>query len=140
MSLAARVSTSTDLATITCGSCGGIYAVAETFRLHKQVKGGYWNCPYCQCLWGFGESEISKVRDQLRAAEEKVERERKRTEWAQQEARITERRRRALKGHLTKMKKRVSHGLCPCCNRNFENLHRHMKVKHPSYAVNDAGQ
>lgn len=27
--------------------------------------------------------------------------------------------------------KRVSKGVCPCCNRTFENLARHMKSKHP---------
>ena len=139
MNFAAQVNAATDLSTITCGKCGGIYAIAERYRAYKQENGGYWNCPYCQCLWGFGASELSMVRDQLRTAEHQVEQERKRTEWAQQDARITERRRRALKGHLTKVKKRISHGICPCCNRSFENLRRHMKVRHPAY-TNDAGQ
>ena len=133
MSFAAQVQFATDLATVTCGKCGGIYAISERYRLHKQEHGGYWNCPYCQCGWGFGESDISKVSGRLRAAEQQVELERKRTEWARQDARITERRRRALKGQLTKVKKRVSHGACPCCNRSFENLRRHVQVKHPSY-------
>lgn len=135
MNFAAQVSAATDLSTIACGKCGGIYAIAERYRLHKQEHGGYWNCPYCQCTWGFGTSEISKIRDRLRAAEHDRDSARKRTEWAQQEARSAERRRRAIKGQLTRVKKRVSHGVCPCCNRSFENLRRHMQVKHPAYTV-----
>ena len=135
MTLAAQtqVNSAADLCSIVCGRCGGIYAIAETYRQQKYQKGGYWNCPYCQCSWGFGTSEIDRLKAQLSAKEREVEQERKRKEWAQQEARITEHRRRALKGHLTKTKKRISHGVCPCCNRSFENLRRHMTTKHPAY-------
>lgn len=31
------------------------------------------------------------------------------------------------------IKKRVGNGVCPCCNRTFENLSRHMSCKHPEY-------
>lgn len=41
---------------------------------------------------------------------------------------------RAHKGAHTKTRKRVSHGVCPCCNRTFDNLARHMKGQHPNYA------
>lgn len=31
------------------------------------------------------------------------------------------------------MKNRVANGVCPCCNRHFENLERHMKGQHPDF-------
>lgn len=40
----------------------------------------------------------------------------------------------ATRGHLTRTKKRGGHGVCPCCNRTFQQLARHMKSKHPDYA------
>jgi hypothetical protein len=40
----------------------------------------------------------------------------------------------ATRGHLTRQKRRVSAGVCPCCNRTFANLARHMHGQHPSYA------
>lgn len=40
---------------------------------------------------------------------------------------------RATKGRLTKTKKRIANGVCPCCNRHFVNLERHMTGKHPDY-------
>lgn len=40
----------------------------------------------------------------------------------------------ATKGKLTKTAKRVAGGVCPCCNRSFVQLGRHMAIKHPDYA------
>lgn len=40
----------------------------------------------------------------------------------------------AYRGQVTKLKKRASAGVCPCCNRTFVNLQRHMSNKHPDYA------
>lgn len=136
MTLAActQVNFTAELVSITCGSCGGIYAIAARYYQEKYQKGGYWHCPYCQCGWGFGTSEIDRIKAQLATKEREIEQERKRKEWAEQEARVTERRRRALKGQITKVKKRIGHGVCPCCNRSFENLRRHMATKHPTYA------
>lgn len=43
----------------------------------------------------------------------------------------------AQRGVVTRIKNRVGHGVCPCCSRNFKNLHRHMKSKHPNYSKSD---
>ncbi|MBV6448554.1 hypothetical protein [Nitrosomonas sp.] len=42
-----------------------------------------------------------------------------------------ERSARAYKGQATKIKRRVGRGVCPCCNRHFENLERHMHMVFP---------
>lgn len=34
---------------------------------------------------------------------------------------------------VTRIKNRVGNGVCPCCNRTFQNLQRHMHTKHPEY-------
>jgi hypothetical protein len=41
---------------------------------------------------------------------------------------------RATRGHMTRIKKRVAAGVCPCCNRSFRDLARHMEGQHPDYA------
>ena len=46
-----------------------------------------------------------------------------------------ERSHRATKGQVTRMRKRESAGVCPCCNRSFQNVARHMSTKHPEYAA-----
>lgn len=75
--------------------------------------------------------------DKLRA---QVESERKRTEWWQEEARQAreraeheERRARALRGHATRLRKRIAEGKCPCCSKAFPDMAAHIAEKHPRY-------
>ncbi len=129
-----QVNSATDLTTIVCGKCGGIYAIAERYRHQKCEQGGYWNCPYCKCFWGYGTSEFERMRKQLETANNS------RDFYAR---RLNEevRSKRAVRAHLTRSKKkleRIAHGVCPCCNRSFQNLRRHMSVKHPGFA--DSGE
>jgi hypothetical protein len=52
----------------------------------------------------------------------------------------TERRLTAQKGQTTKARKRAAAALCPCCNRSFVQLRRHMEAKHPDYDPAKAGE
>ena len=138
MAIVGTISESVELTAISCGECGGTYAINERYRAQKQQKGGYWTCPYCKCSWGFGDqSENARLKRELEA-------ERKRTQWAQQEARNqrsradhAEYRERAQKAAKTRIKNRVANGVCPCCNRTFQDLAAHMKTNHPDYAGSD---
>jgi hypothetical protein len=85
-----------------------------------------------------GESEETKLRrerDRLaqRVAEkdDEIKRQRDLREG-------TERQLSATRGVVTRIKNRVGHGVCPCCNRTFGDLSRHMMTKHPAYAVEAA--
>lgn len=49
-----------------------------------------------------------------------------------------ERRLSAARGQVTKIKNRVGNGVCPCCNRSFANLHRHMTTEHPTFTAEAA--
>lgn len=129
-----------ELTAIHCGDCGGIYAINERYRKEKHDKGGGWNCPYCKCSWGFfGETETQKQERLRKEAEERLARER--AAFDQEKASLrdslafTESRRRAEKGAKTKLKKRAANGLCPCCNRYFANVHRHIQNQHPAFGA-----
>ena len=129
------ISVDVTLTEINCGCCGGTYAINERYRQQKQEEGGSWNCPYCNVRWGFANnSENARLKREL-------EQERKRKEWAQQEARnaneraaTSERRRAAQKASTTRLRNRARAGLCPCCNRHFKQLEAHMKTKHPGFS------
>lgn len=133
-----QYNTTVELATIHCGCCGGTYAINERHRAQCYQEGGSWHCPYCRVSWGYANNnENAKLKRELEA-------ERKRKEWAEQEARNqaglrrqAEHRERAQKAAKTRIKNRVQHGVCPCCTRTFENLARHMATKHPGYARGD---
>jgi hypothetical protein len=77
-----------------------------------------------------GETELDKTKRLL-------ETERR---WRQQEAETHRRHaetlsrsRDAYKGKVTLIKNRVGNGVCPCCNRTFQNLLKHMATKHPEF-------
>jgi uncharacterized small protein (DUF1192 family) len=63
---------------------------------------------------------------------------RRRIVRAEADAESAKRSRNAYKGLFGRTKKRVAAGVCPCCNRTFENLARHMAGEHPGYAGKDA--
>ena len=115
------------LTTINCGECGGTYAINERYRTNRERDGDGWHCPYCKIAWGyFGNGTVENLEKELTQM-------RKRKEWAEQEAKNAEHRRRGEKAAKTRIKNRISNGVCPCCNRTFQNLHRHMQNQHPDY-------
>lgn len=84
-----------------------------------------------------GESEATKLRrerDRLKQEQARLQ-DRIREECEARQA--TERRLSAAKGQVTKIKNRAGRGVCPCCNRSFENLRRHMESKHPEFSSSE---
>jgi hypothetical protein len=90
----------------------------------RKDKRAYY-CPNGHCL-SYAEGEADKLRKQLEA-------ERARIEMFRRENQEKERTITSLKGQITKTRNRISKGICPCCNRSFVQLGRHMKTKHPDY-------
>lgn len=102
------------------------------------------------CIWGHpnvyiqGESEADKLRregDRLKQsiAEKDDAIARARTQRDEQAGlrQTAERSAAAYRGQVTKIKRRVGNGTCPCCNRTFVDLARHMAGQHPTFAAED---
>ncbi len=124
-----------ELTQVNCGECGGTYAINSRYHQQKRTHGGFWNCPYCQCGWGFNkdDTELEKKNKELRQKEKQLEWARREAEIANERAITTKRQLAAQKGVTTKLKKRISHGVCPCCDRTFKNLQSHIEHQHPEY-------
>lgn len=83
-----------------------------------------WWCPACGATRYFpAKSDNEKLQEQLAAA-------RRLHSKAESERRIAQRQVSAQKAAKTRLLNRVKKGVCPCCNRYFDNLHRHMTTKH----------
>lgn len=127
----------TQLTEIECGGCAGVYAISEKYRTEKYRQGGYWKCPYCGISWGYGEGENERLKKQLAQekhyAEQKQAALRDQLQRAEGKAERMDRRRAAMKGQVTRIKNRIGKGVCPCCNRTFANLQRHMSGQHPDW-------
>jgi hypothetical protein len=123
------------LHTVTCGKCSGVYAITETYRADCLEYARGWHCPYCQSAWGyFGKTEAQKLRDELTRKNAQLDQERAYQRELRQRIQQRENVIRAERGAKTKLKKRIAAGVCPCCNRSFQDLARHMKGQHPEFA------
>lgn len=106
-----------------CSECGIIYFFPDKWCATALEKGIDWRCPNGHRQW-YGESEFEKVtRQRDRAVQEQAR--------LAEEARLADARAIAAKRKLKRMETRISAGTCPCCNRNFANVARHMRTKHP---------
>lgn len=128
------------LITETCSGCGILYAMPESFQKERLADKRTFYCPNGHTQTYTGKTEAQKLREQL----DEERRGRQRAEqnvayWSdeakEQRERAEHERRRAngYKGHATRITKRAKAGVCPCCNRSFENLRRHMTSKHPQF-------
>lgn len=104
------------------GGCGLEFAMSVDFYRMTKEQGRHWYCPNGhRRVWG-DESTTTKLqkaearevhlKDQLRAAVRDAE-----------ESRVA----------LLRDRQRFANGVCPCCNRSFENVRQHMTTKHPEY-------
>lgn len=114
-------------------------ALYEAAHASKGPNGIWFYCSYGHKQhFLIGESEADKLRrERDRLAQRLAERDDEiRRQRELREA--TERQLSATRGVVTRIKNRVGHGVCPCCNRTFGDLARHMMTKHPTYTTEAA--
>jgi hypothetical protein len=116
------------LVAVECPTCFVEYGIPEQMAAQRreEAEKGSTYCPNGHCWHYLGKS----LEDQLRAAEA-------RAVHADDQRKMAERSAAALRGEVTKMRKRAGNGVCPCCNRHFANVQRHMASKHPHYRDGD---
>lgn len=121
------------LVTETCITCGTVYAMEAGMNATRRKSGGNYYCPngHAQC---YSEPTELKLRKRIETLETDLKRTQDSRRHWKENAEAAERSRSAIKGQLTKVKKRVGNGVCPCCNRTFADLNRHMHSQHPDYA------
>lgn len=113
--------------------CGIVVAIPSDLHDYAVRKGTEVFCPLGH-RFVYGDGENARLKREIEQERQRAVR--LRAEIDQKRAEIEHQRRRiaATKGALTKTKKRIGNGVCPCCNRHFANVERHMKTKHPEVA------
>lgn len=115
----------TQLEEITCGTCGILHAVPMDWIYERRKMAGDIYCPNgCKRTWS--ESEAQRLQKQLTVKEMELRAEKCKALNALRELGSE----RLEKEKAERKLKRVSRGVCPCCNRTFQNLARHMATKH----------
>ena len=118
------------LVVCTCGECGVKFGMDEYFYERRQEDGKTFHCPN-------GHKRIFTQRETLKEKvaflEKDLMRKDRRLDFERNQRRAIERSNSGLRGVVTRKKRelsRVSKGVCPKCNRSFQNLRRHMACKH----------
>ncbi|WP_116051903.1 hypothetical protein [Amycolatopsis palatopharyngis] len=125
--------TITELATLTttnCCTCGVLFAAPERLLADRREKGGNFYCPNGHSL-RYTKPENVRLKEQLDAS-------RVRARHLEDQREATERSNRALRGQITRHKKRAANGVCPCCNRTFANVARHIAGQHPQFRADSS--
>lgn len=112
-----------------CGECGIEFKVPEHFYSERKETGKGWFCPNGHSRV-FRESDVhvltrerDRLKQQMAQKDDELSAERNRRILAERDAqRIADKAQRAAKRTLA--------ATCPCCNRSFANLARHLKTQH----------
>lgn len=112
------------MVTDTCCNCGVLFAMTEDYQRKRRNERDSFYCPNGHGQHYTGPTDTDRLKqavaretalqDQLGAAVREAE-----------QTRAT----------LLRDRQRFANGACPCCNRYFDNVRRHMATKHPDYDV-----
>jgi len=136
------IAVTTKIRSMACPNCGLVFGISVEFELNRREDHRSFYCPNGHPQGFYGPSTIEEERD---AARQLAEREARRRRWAEEDAEYqrkqAEHARRsaaAYKGWATRVRNRIKNGVCPCCNRSFSNVRRHMATQHPDYQIPEA--
>lgn len=131
------------MATETCCECSVRFAMPQSLQDRLRNSHKYFYCPNGHPQYYGGESDkdrAQRLAGQLDQERTRLQQERQRVaDYANQLA-ISQRTRKAVSTRLRKVKERVSNGVCPCCNRTFQSLARHMSTKHPEFVTEGSAE
>ena len=117
-----------------CITCFVQFMVPTGFTARRRQDKAAFYCPNGHSM-SYTQSEadiLRRERDRLKQREAQLNDEIRQQRELREAA---DRRASAARGQVTKLKKRAAAGVCPCCNRTFTSLARHMAMKHPEYKL-----
>lgn len=124
---------------IECAHCAIDFGIGGDFMRRRREDHVGFYCPNGHSNYYSGptaeEKALKKAEQERDAARSLAERESRRRFAAEAEAKRQDYKARAAKGQLTKERKRIASGVCPCCNRSFSQVRRHIATQHPDYVI-----
>lgn len=120
------LTTTETLITETCCNCAVLFAIPKYLQDQLRDSHDKFYCPN-----GHGQSYLSKSDAEL--ANERADRLAAQVKMVGQRLERERKSHSATKGKVTKLKNRIANGVCPCCNRTFANVARHMASQHPEF-------
>ena len=119
-----------------CCACGMPFGMTRDFQQRRLDDGEGWYCPRGHLQY-YTKPTIQRLKEDLWRRTQQRDRARAQLDSERDQHGASRRQLAATKGVVTRTKNRIKNGVCPCCNRQFENLAGHMKTKHPDYGEPD---
>lgn len=111
-----------------CCQCGIEWGMTRALRAQRLDDGDWFYCPN-----GHGQHFTKSTKDELREAQRKLASVREDLRVRSVELAAARDELSQSQSELKRQTQRSKGGACPCCNRSFVQLARHMKAKHPDY-------
>lgn len=121
-----------------CCNCGMPFAMTRDFQNRRLSDKGTFYCPAGHPQHYRGESDkdrAQRLAGQLDQERTRVQQLRDEADARRRQLDYQKRARKSVSTRLRTLKQRVGNGVCPCCNRTFSQLARHMAAEHPTYAA-----
>lgn len=122
------------LVTQTCcySFCGILFAVPKTWDNERRRDHSSFYCPNGHIQHYTGESDVQKANRLVAETERTMQAKVNEARHAQL---VAEAERDKAANANRRLERRISRGVCTCCNRTFEDLQRHMATKHKGYGL-----
>jgi hypothetical protein len=123
----------------TCYLCGLVFAMPDRFMKERREDQHSFYCPnghsqaYVKSAADTLRDELAKQKHLTEQAQARAAQERDMRLEANRTTERVERRLRATRAVVTRTKKKIVAGRCPCCSHQFKNLRDHMAKEHPKY-------
>lgn len=121
-----KLSLTLNFEAINCASCGVTFAMTDDYINSRRDDHATFYCPNGHDNLYEGASETEQLRKQLVQAEHQ-------RDSANLTARQVRQERDAVAKAHRKMRTRILKGVCPCCNRSFDDLRQHMATEHADF-------
>jgi len=121
-----------------CCECGIAFGVGEDFQRRRRADHASFCCPMGHWQSYLGQSDAEKARQEAERQRQLKEQYIRLANDRMEQRDHARRQAAAARGQVTRIKRRVGKGVCPCCTRTFQNLGRHMAGQHPDWSKDDA--
>lgn len=126
-----RIKVDVEIVPEQCCDCGVYFGIDSYHKKRLLETGDSFFCPNGHEQYYTQKESLVEQLNKVKAELQEAHTNKK---YYYNKLKDTERSLSAAKGVVTRMKNRIKNGVCPVCNRSFDNLHRHMKGQHPNYA------
>ena len=123
-----QMRSATDREAVTCCKCGVEFASPVIIK--RRDDGDWFYCPNGHTQH-FTKTTEAELREELQREKNRRESAERDAEWNLANAKNARIAATKAQNKLKKIETRVNAGVCPHCNRTFQQLARHMECKHP---------